>query len=104
MFQALDQKGALAIMASGEPAQIIQAIEEENEKYLTKFPGIGWKKTARQIILDLKGNGKVLAVLLPLVHLSPRHKMGHWKKRCLLLSALGYSEREIKKIAPKLQR
>ncbi len=47
-------KGALAILAFGEPAQVIQAIENEDEKFLTKFPGVG-KKTARQMILDLKG-------------------------------------------------
>lgn len=47
-------KGALAILAFGEPAQVVRAIENEDEKFLTKFPGVG-KKTARQMILDLKG-------------------------------------------------
>jgi Holliday junction DNA helicase RuvA len=34
------------------------AIENENDAYLTKFPGIG-KKTARQIVLDLKGKVQI---------------------------------------------
>ena len=47
-------KGALAILASGQVEQVVQAIENEDEKFLVKFPGVG-KKTARQMILDLKG-------------------------------------------------
>ncbi len=47
-------KGALAILASGNPEQVISAIENEDETFLVKFPGVG-KKTARQMILDLKG-------------------------------------------------
>ena len=47
-------KGALAILASGQTGQVVQAIEHEDEKFLVKFPGVG-KKKARQMILDLKG-------------------------------------------------
>ena len=47
-------KGALAILASGIPSQVIGAIEREDETFLVQFPGVG-KKTARQMILDLKG-------------------------------------------------
>lgn len=96
-------KGALAIMASGEPAQIIQAIEEENEKYLTKFPGIG-KKTARQIILDLKGKWKGFGGLFaPEETSGSTESNGALEEALLALSALGYSDREIKKITPKLK-
>ena len=42
-------KGALAILASGHPQHVIEAIEREDESYLVKFPGVG-KKTARQMI------------------------------------------------------
>ncbi len=45
-------KSALAILASSSPNEVKIAIENENDTYLTKFPGIG-KKTA-QIVLDLK--------------------------------------------------
>ncbi|TGQ77877.1 Holliday junction branch migration protein RuvA, partial [Mesorhizobium sp. M8A.F.Ca.ET.208.01.1.1] len=51
-------KSALAILASSSPNEVKIAIENENDAYLTKFPGIG-KKTARQIVLDLKGKVQV---------------------------------------------
>lgn len=47
-------KSALAIMASDDHAGLIQAMETGDVTYLTKFPGVG-KKTAQQMILDLKG-------------------------------------------------
>ena len=51
-------KSALAILATSTPNEVKQAIENENDAYLTKFPGIG-KKTARQIVLDLKGKVQI---------------------------------------------
>src|SRR5699024_9363166 len=47
-------KGALAILSGVDVEEFITAVEQEDEKFLTSFPGVG-KKTARQIILDLKG-------------------------------------------------
>ncbi|MGC3438144.1 Holliday junction branch migration protein RuvA, partial [Enterococcus faecium] len=47
-------KSALAIMASEDHSGLIQAVESCDVTYLTKFPGVG-KKTAQQMILDLKG-------------------------------------------------
>src|SRR5699024_1684115 len=47
-------KGALAILGSINIPDFVAAIEREDDKYLTNFPGVG-KKTSRQIILDLKG-------------------------------------------------
>jgi holliday junction DNA helicase RuvA len=102
-------KGALAILASGEPQQVVQAIENEDEAFLVKFPGVG-KKTARQIILDLKGK---LPDLLPdyLPNLfQPDHietansQYEEFEEAVLALVALGYSEREIKKISPELKK
>lgn len=98
-------KGALAILAAGEPLQIAQAIEDENEKYLVKFPGVG-KKTARQIILDLKGNLQEFLTEYAGVASSEKKVMeeNHELTEALLaLEALGYSPREIKKIVPLIE-
>jgi holliday junction DNA helicase RuvA len=103
-------KGALAILASGAPQQVISAIEEENESFLTKFPGVG-KKTARQMILDLKGKLQdVVPDYFP--NLFNEHegtgsgntdKDEAFEEGILALKALGYSDREIKKVTPKLK-
>lgn len=103
-------KGALAILAFGEPAQVISAIENEDEKFLVKFPGVG-KKTARQMILDLKGKlNDVLddqsdqvvreTVNLPRMDDPVEEEL---EEALLALAALGYSERELKKITSKLK-
>ncbi len=42
-------KSALAILAGNDRDGLISAINNEDVKFLTKFPGVG-KKTARQII------------------------------------------------------
>jgi holliday junction DNA helicase RuvA len=102
-------KGALAILASGEPQQVVQAIENEDEAFLVKFPGVG-KKTARQMILDLKG--KLLDVIpdffpnLFHTELTEGTNSQHveFDEAILALIALGYSEREVKKISPELQK
>src|SRR5699024_4565701 len=44
-------KSAISILGTVDVNEFISAVEAENEKYLTQFPGVG-KKTARQIILD----------------------------------------------------
>ncbi|MFO7248453.1 MAG: Holliday junction branch migration protein RuvA [Bacillota bacterium] len=46
-------KGALAILAATAPEHLVNAIQREDERYLTRIPGIG-PKTARRMILDLK--------------------------------------------------
>jgi holliday junction DNA helicase RuvA len=101
-------KGALAILAAGNHGQVVQAIEEENELLLTKFPGVG-KKTARQIILDLKGK---LADFMPSL-VGPVHQLENSQNTIYTqeledaisaLQALGYVEKEINKIAPKLAK
>ncbi|MFE8703478.1 Holliday junction branch migration protein RuvA [Cytobacillus sp. FJAT-54145] len=103
-------KGALAILASGEPEQVVQAIEDEDEAFLVKFPGVG-KKTARQMILDLKG--KLLDVVpdyfpnLFSPEQGERNAVAsnhEFEEAILALKALGYSEKEIKKITPELKQ
>ncbi len=46
-------KSALAILANEDHSGLINAIANNDSTYLTKFPGVG-KKTAAQIVLDLK--------------------------------------------------
>jgi holliday junction DNA helicase RuvA len=101
-------KGAMAILASGTPTHVIQAIEMEDEAFLVKFPGVG-KKTARQMILDLKGKlGSLLDTVelpsaedeLPLFGVNQtEHELN---EAMLALTALGYSEKELAKIRPVL--
>ncbi|MFJ5715507.1 Holliday junction branch migration protein RuvA [Neobacillus sp. NPDC093127] len=103
-------KGALAILASGEVQQVVTAIENEDESFLIKFPGVG-KKTARQMILDLKGKLQDIvpdyfpnlfnADTLPL-HTQTNNTA--LEEAILALKALGYSEKEIKKISPELRK
>lgn len=104
-------KGALAILASGQPNQVVQAIENEDEAFLVKFPGVG-KKTARQMILDLKGK---LNDLVPdyfpnlfntdeTVTFKMSQEEEALEEALLALKALGYSEREIKKVVPELRK
>ncbi len=99
-------KSALAITAAGDATQLINAIEIEDDVYLTKFPSVG-KKTARQIILDLKGKlGDVVTSEIP--HFVAKKEITdglppQLEEAVLALQALGYSERELKKIVPKLQ-
>ncbi len=103
-------KGALAILAFGRPEQVVNAIEEENESFLIKFPGVG-KKTARQIILDLKGKVADL-VDKGFIHnnaINPLHEVKQESTRALdealeALKVLGYAEKEIRKIVPVLEK
>ncbi|OIJ16580.1 Holliday junction DNA helicase RuvA [Anaerobacillus alkalilacustris] len=102
-------KGALAILASGEPQQVVSAIEDENEQFLTKFPGVG-KKTARQMILDLKGKltDFMPSLIGPVYNLpldqSTSEISSELEDAIEALKALGYVEKEIKKITPKLAK
>lgn len=103
-------KGALAILASGEPEQVVQAIENEDEAFLVKFPGVG-KKTARQMILDLKGKlQNIVPDFFPNLFNAEDNKFqkagqpSPFDEAVLALQALGYSEKEIKKISPELKK
>ncbi len=94
-------KGALAILSSGIPSQVIRAIEGEDEAFLVQFPGVG-KKTARQMILDLKG--KLVDLFTELDMPEDGHSLfaltenGALEEAMLALEALGYSAREIIKV------
>jgi Holliday junction DNA helicase RuvA len=102
-------KGALAVLASGEPSHVVGAIEREDEPYLIKFPGIG-KKTARQMILDLKGKLDDVApdslngLFQPEKEMAASTGNAELEEALLALEALGYSAREIKRISARLEK
>ena len=97
-------KSGLSILANGDHEGLIQAVETENLTYLTKFPGVG-KKTASQIVLDLKGKLTELldgtSVNEP-ASLAPDEN-AHIAEAEEALQGLGYSVREINKVIPKLK-
>lgn len=90
-------KSALAIMAAEDTESLASAIEKGEVKYLTRFPGVG-KKTASQIVLDLKGKLNTLAKK-PVENVSPA-----LNDALLALAALGYSQREVDRISPRLAK
>ncbi len=92
-------KSALAILASGDAQGLVNAVANDDASYLTQFPGVG-KKTAQQIILDLKGKLDDLAVSAGL-HLTTAQPVANNQALADALAALtslGYSAKEIAKI------
>ncbi|WP_085060141.1 Holliday junction branch migration protein RuvA [Staphylococcus haemolyticus] len=99
-------KSALAILATSTPNEVKMAIENENDAYLTKFPGIG-KKTARQIVLDLKGKVQITnETTETLLSINEENSNNEKlvKEALLALEALGYSKREISKVEKVLNK
>ena len=90
--KGIGPKMALPMLATGNPNGIIDAIERENILYLKKFPKIG-EKVARQIILDLKG--KLTSIETP--------NTNNLDELSEVLKGLGYKEKEIKNILPKIK-
>ncbi|WP_086349549.1 Holliday junction branch migration protein RuvA [Candidatus Enterococcus clewellii] len=99
-------KSALAIMASEDHGGLINAIESEDAKYLTKFPGVG-KKTAQQMVLDLKGKLGDLerseSAVEAMAKAIPSSGNQPLAEALEALGALGYSDKEIKKVTPTLE-
>ncbi|MET3699973.1 Holliday junction DNA helicase subunit RuvA [Bacillus oleivorans] len=100
-------KGALAVLAATSPNEVAAAIETEDEKFLTKFPGVG-KKTARQMILDLKGKLKGFEISThPTAEKRTSKKSDSYdelEEAVLALKALGYSDKELSKIKQELEK
>lgn len=99
-------KSALAILASSTPHEVKLAIENENDAYLTQFPGIG-KKTARQIVLDLKGKVTITEensddLLQTQVNGNEQNQI--ISEALLALQALGYFKRELTKVEKSLNK
>lgn len=101
-------KSALAILANDNHQGFVQAIEDNNLTFLIKFPGVG-KKTAQQIVLDLKGKLSEFEVM--------DNGTGHtqsvldtgesgnqsYEEAMEALRALGYSVKDISKVRKTLQ-
>lgn len=100
-------KSALGILANDDHAGLIRAIENKDAKFLQRFPGVG-KKTASQIILDLKGKLQELSPEL-FGESSPEGTEESSKHGPALsdaleaLEALGYNKREVKKVERTLE-
>ncbi|MDY0405467.1 Holliday junction branch migration protein RuvA [Virgibacillus sp. 179-BFC.A HS] len=100
-------KGALAILSGVNIPEFVAAIEREDDKFLTAFPGVG-KKTARQIILDLKG--KLINTFAITDGVDKQHDAGDEKENNTALpealealKALGYTDRELRPIQQELK-
>lgn len=94
-------KSALAIMAAEDSDSLAEAIEQGEVKYLTRFPGVG-KKTASQIVLDLKGKLGDYVQKLDRKDEEAEGITPALHDALLALSALGYTQKEIDRITPKL--
>lgn len=98
-------KGALAILSAVDVEGFITAVENEDEKFLTSFPGVG-KKTARQIILDLKGKLSNVFVIKGTEYAETQDPQIAEKldEVAEALRALGYSDKEIRPVIGELRQ
>ena len=93
-------KSAMSILANDDTEGFLNAVESGNVTYLTKFPGVG-KKTAQQIILDLKGKFEAVPEETTKAVVSTNQVTLEEAKEALL--GLGYSAKEITKIWKSLE-
>ena len=93
-------KSAMSILANDDTEGFVNAVESGNVTYLTKFPGVG-KKTAQQIILDLKGKFEALPEETTKAVVSTNQATLEEAKEALL--GLGYSAKVITKIWKSLE-
>lgn len=93
-------KSAMSILANDDTEGFVNAVENGNVTYLTKFPGVG-KKTAQQIILDLKGKFEAVPEETTKAVVSTNQATLEEAKEALL--GLGYSAKEITKIWKSLE-
>ena len=88
---------ALAIIAADDNAGLVQAIEQKNITYLTKFPKIG-KKTAQQMLLDLEGKVAVAENAGSSRVAAPSSDNPALEEAMEAMLALGYKAAELKKV------
>ncbi len=97
-------KSALAILAGQDLQGLIHAIENDDVKYLTKFPKIG-RKTAQQIVLDLSGKftaeGQMTLGETPVAFSGVSQE---FEDGLAALESLGYSPKEISRVKTSLEK
>ena len=97
-------KSALAILATPDHQGLINAIQSGNDRYLSKFPGIG-KKTASRIIIELKD--KVVSAVdgdaLNFSAQSPKDASVALLDAVAALESLGYTTRQVEKVKKQLE-
>ncbi|MBA4600836.1 Holliday junction branch migration protein RuvA [Thermoactinomyces mirandus] len=90
-------KAAMGMLAAIQPNQLVQAIQMEDLKSLTRLPGVG-KKTAQRLVLDLKDKLKKISDF-DFVAMQPSvAQICPDRKRDVIeaLMTLGYNEEEAK--------
>lgn len=106
MVSGIGPKSGLAILANADQTALIGAVEGQNVDYLVKFPGIG-KKTAQQIVLDLKGKLADIPGVTPDLFNEPIKLNTNNKElndAILALESLGYGKVDIKKVQKQLEK
>lgn len=97
-------KSALAILATPDHQGLIDAIQNGDDKYLSKFPGIG-KKTASRIIIELKD--KVVAVQdevqLDFTAPGPLGPSSALQDALAALESLGYTTKQVERVQKQLE-
>lgn len=93
--KGLGPKGALAILASSSPQEIICALNQSNAKFFSQFPGIG-PKLSQQIVLDLKGKVNFEEESTTPIENEKKNNV------MLALKSLGYTTNEIKQATKSL--
>lgn len=102
-------KSGLAILANEDHQGFVQAIEDNNTTYLTKFPGVG-KKTAAQIVLDLKGKLSEFEITasdkIDLFNQSGQTGSTHssFEEAMEALLVLGYSSRDVQRVRKQMDK
>ncbi|KRN94351.1 Holliday junction branch migration protein RuvA [Pediococcus stilesii] len=100
--KGIGPKSGLAILANDDHTGLINAINNNDVNYLKKFPKIG-PKAAQQIILDLKGKVATNDEEGTLFQVSGSSNSA-LDEALEALIALGYSEREVKKLTKALEQ
>ncbi|KRM03478.1 Holliday junction branch migration protein RuvA [Limosilactobacillus gastricus] len=96
-------KSALAILATPDHQALIEAIQQGDDKYLAKFPGIG-KKTAGRIIVELRDRLTIADQPTNSIAAMPISDDPALTDAMAALIALGYTEKQVAKVEKTLQK